>query len=70
MSCCNITYRTFVNEAVTTIPYTGAVPTVTVSYLVDGEWNISVATSIKLVGGNIVVDHGGIATGVVKVIND
>ena len=68
MSCCNNTYHTFVNVATTSVPQTGAVPTVTVSYLIDGEWHISVATSIKLVAGFIEIDHGGVSTGVIKVI--
>lgn len=68
MSCCEYIYRTFVNEAVTTIAYTGDVPTVSILYLIDGEWTMGVAQVIKLVGGNIVIDHGGISTGVAKII--
>jgi len=68
MACCEVIYRTFVNEAVTTVPFTGAVPTVTISYLLDGEWSVSVATVVKIVGGSVVIDHGGIATGLIKIL--
>lgn len=60
--------RLFANETETTIPYQGDVPTVTVAYLEDGVWNISVATVVRMIGGNVIVTHGGPATGVIKII--
>lgn len=68
MACCDAIYRTFVNEAVTTIPFSGAVPTTTVMYLIEGEWTLGVAQVVKILGGNVIVDHGGVMTGIVKII--
>lgn len=76
MSCCPFTETPFVSTASTTIPYDGTygtIPNVQVLYEVDGVWyNMGVLTSIQLIGApgpitSIVVDHGGVATGVVKV---
>lgn len=69
MTCCPTIIQTFANESTTTVPFTGAKPTVTVSYLVDGVWiAIGVATNIKISDTQVVVDHGGPATGLVKLI--
>ena len=68
MTCCTITITPFVSESVTTIPYTGERPTVTVSYLIEGIWQVFVAAVVKLLAGSVVVDHGGPATGVVKIV--
>lgn len=74
MTCCAELIITFTGQATTDIPYAnefGAKPMVTVLYFIDGEWQTSgVFTTIKLQGNptnNIHIDHGGIASGVVKV---
>lgn len=67
-ACCDIKLVTFVNESTTTTPWTGDEPTVSVSYLVDGVWQVFVQTVYKLLPGSIVVDHGGVNTGVIKVL--
>lgn len=69
MTCCETILTPFVNESTTTVPYSGDRPTVTVSYLIDGVWNLFVATVVQLLTGSVVVDHGGASTGVVKIID-
>lgn len=78
MSCCNPTIIPFYNTATTTVTYGpsmqlqyGQVPNVTVSYW-DGTQYISagVMTQIRFVGlpvTQITVDHGGTATGILKI---
>jgi hypothetical protein len=77
--CCNVTIQPFAGVAITAIPWIGDRPTITVSYLVNGVWEaIGVATNIRFIGEpgstelapgpTIIVDHGGIATGVVKLV--
>jgi hypothetical protein len=68
VTCCDPILTPFVNEATTTIPYTGTKPTVSVSYLIDGVWQAFVASVITLLSGSVVVDHGGLSTGVIKIV--
>jgi hypothetical protein len=68
MTCCEVTYTPFTNQATTTVPYSGNRPTVTVSYLIDGIWQVFVASVYKLLAGSVVIDHGGTSTGVVKLV--
>lgn len=68
MTCCDIITQTFVNEAVTTVPYNGNRPTVTVSYLIDGVWQAFVAVQVQLTDTDVIVDHSGPSTGVVKLV--
>lgn len=69
MTCCNIQIIPFVAQASSTIPYTGDKPTVTVSYLVDGAWQaLGYVTNQTLSNTEIVIDHGGPMTGVIKVV--
>lgn len=68
MPCCQISLTPFVNESTTTVPYSGDRPTVSVSYLIDGIWQVFVGTVVKLLAGSVVVDHGGPATGVLKIV--
>lgn len=68
MPCCEPIYHSFVNESVSNVPFNGNVPTVTIAYLVAGQWNISVATSVTMAGGIVTVDHGGSATGIIKIV--
>lgn len=67
MTCCKVTIETFAGEAVTTVDYTGVRPTVEVLYLIDGTWQ-TVASVITITDTQVIVDHGGISTGVVKLI--
>jgi hypothetical protein len=79
MTCCQTTYKPFANVSQTILPWSGNRPTVTVSYLVDGVWvAMGVQTVINIFNGGdpnapadvpvVVVDHGGPATGVVKMV--
>lgn len=78
MTCCTVTYKPFANQSITTLPWAGNRPTVTVSYLVDGVWMaMGVQTVITMVGSPdpsspidpvVRIDHGGPATGVVKMV--
>lgn len=68
MTCCNVILEPFVNQSTTTIPYSGTRPTVSVSYFIDGVWQVFVASVVTLFAGSIVVDHGGLSTGVVRVV--
>lgn len=78
MTCCQVTYKPFANQSITTLPWAGNRPTVTVSYLIDGVWMaMGVQTVITFVGGvgptsttdpAVVINHGGPATGVVKMV--
>lgn len=69
MTCCPTIEQTFVNESTTTVPYTGNKPTVTVAYLIDGVWQAAgVATPITITETEVVVDHGGNQTGVIKLV--
>lgn len=70
MICCNITIESFLAQATTTIPYTGNRPTVSVIYLqADGTFlQAGVMIQINIIGTDVVVDHGGIASGFVKIM--
>lgn len=68
--CCTVNTFPFTDEAVTTIPLDAGGPTVSVYYLQpDGSYQeAGLFTSITLTGTSIVVDHGGPATGFIKVL--
>lgn len=69
MTCCIVTIMPFVNQAATTIPYSGNKPTVTVSYLINGVWQaLGVATVQQIDNTEVRIDHGGIGTGVIKFV--
>jgi len=68
MICCDVITKNFINQSTTTVSFTGDKPTVTVSYLIDGVWQASVAVVVQLLPDSVVVDHGGISTGIVKII--
>lgn len=70
MICCNVTIQSFLNQSSTTIPFTGQRPTVSVIYLqADGTFLQSgVMTQINIAGTQVVVDHGGPASGWIKLI--
>ena len=73
-----MTITTFAGVAITAIPWAGTRPTVSVSYLINGVWQDGVGTVIRFIGEpgslelapgpTIIVDHGGIATGAVKMV--
>lgn len=71
MQCCPNDITPFTNASSTTIPYAGAygdTPTVDVMYEnEDGTFTkAGVFTLISILPGSIVVDHGGPATGFIK----
>lgn len=68
MPCCTTDSYPFTNEAVTTINYYGTRPSVEVAYLnEDDTWTLAgIMTTITFNGTTITVDHGGLASGVVK----
>lgn len=69
MSCCAESITTFAGVSSTTVPYSGNKPMVTVLYMVDGVWTAAgVFTSIKITETQVIVDHGGVATGIIKLI--
>lgn len=70
MICCNVTIQSFLVQSITTIPYTGDKPTVSVIYLQpDGTFlQAGVMTQINIIGSNVVVDHGGPASGFIKIM--
>lgn len=68
MVCCNTQTYNFINEAITVINTDVVNPFIEVFYLVDGTWiQAGVLTQVKYKDGIITVDHGGVATGVIKV---
>lgn len=71
MTCCESILQTFTEELITTVPYNGEFgdePQVDVMYLVGDEWHAAgVFTSISRTPTEITVDHGGEATGVIKI---
>lgn len=73
MSCCPQSITSFAGVSVTNVHYNGeygAEPTVTVVYYQDGAWRSQgVATGVSLIGtpvNTVRVDHGGPATGIIK----
>jgi len=70
MSCCSIITQVFTSEAITTVPYTGDKPTVSVIYLQpDGTFlSMGISTLIDIQAADVVVDHGGSASGIVKLL--
>ncbi len=68
MNCCNNTITSFAVESVTTVPYTGVKPTVSVLYLQpDGSFlQMGVFTQINIQPTSVIINHGGVASGIVK----
>lgn len=68
MSCCAENITNFNNVSITNTPFIGTIqPLVTVLYLVAGEWiSAGISTQIAITPGNVKIDHGGPATGIVK----
>lgn len=66
--CCAVTEQEFTNEVITTVPFTGDEPTVSVYYRqTDGTYREDILTQVVLNGASVVINHGGPATGVVKI---
>lgn len=70
MPCCELNTTNFVNQATTTIAYAGEFgdkPLVEVIYFIDGQWiQQGVFSNIRIQPTQIFIDHGGPATGIVK----
>lgn len=73
MACCNLNTVNFVNQLTTTVAYSGEFgpkPLVEVIYYDDvtEEWTQQgVFTNVRIQPGQIYVDHGGPATGIIKI---
>lgn len=70
MICCTAIIQPFLSEAITTVGYTGNKPTVSVAYLqADGTFISSgIMTQIQITLTDVIIDHGGPASGFVKLI--
>lgn len=70
MSCCTNTIQSFLFASTTTVPYVGNRPTVSVIYLQsDGTFLAAgVFTQINIQPTEVIIDHGGAASGVVKLM--
>ncbi len=71
-ACCVIQVQSFAGEMTTNIPYTGNKPTVSVAYLQpDGTLlTQGVFTQINITATEVIVDHGGLSTGYIKLLTD
>lgn len=67
-TCCTVTLTPFINQASSIVAYSGDRPTVSVSYLIDGVWQVFVASTAKLLANSVEVDHGGLSTGIIKFV--
>lgn len=75
MECCSSTISSFVNQPVSYIPYSaelqqmyGPLPAVDVIYVNElGQYQQGVFSEVKIVSGNIMVNHGGPATGLILI---
>lgn len=73
MTCCNIQTVQFNSQASTVIPYSGARPLIEVAYLnPDGVTytlgSMGVTTLVTFNATDFTVDHGGISTGIIKLL--
>lgn len=68
MTCCIQKIVPFVNKPSTTVPFTGNKPTVSVYYNIEGQWQVSATSVINYGTSSVTVDHGGLSTGIVKLI--
>lgn len=74
MTCCPATIVTFTNQPSSTIGYTGGLaeqygpePNVQVFYKEGTEFVQSEFSEVKFNGSTIIVDHGGLNTGIIKI---
>lgn len=72
MSCCNCTQNfPFFNVSTTSIPWSGQMPGVIVGYLNDDGVSYTqsgIFSEVVITPTSIEVDHGGVYSGIVKVI--
>lgn len=70
MICCNPTIQSFASESISIVNYTGNKPTVSVAYLqTNGTFiTIGVMTQIQVTPTQVIIDHGGLASGYIKLI--
>lgn len=67
MTCCPENITSFAGVSSTYVSYSGQRPTVTVLYYNAGQWTAAgVATGIRITDTQVIVDHGGPATGIIK----
>lgn len=66
MACCNAIIETFGGVTSTFIPWVGSIPNVQVFYFIDGEL-VNSASVVTVDALGVLIDHGGMATGVAKV---
>lgn len=70
MSCCNLNITPFASVSTTTVPWTGNRPTISVAYLqADGTFLVNgMFTQIDFQPTEFIIDHGGPASGFVKIV--
>lgn len=70
MICCPVTTIPFANQSVTVVPYTGERPVVSVAYLnADNTFTLAgIMTNIVFTSTNFTIDHGGPASGIIKLL--
>ncbi len=70
MICCEPIIQNFLSESITTVGYIGNKPTVSVAYLqADGTFiSTGMFTQILITATEVIIDHGGPASGFVKLI--
>ncbi len=70
MTCCPSNITSFAAESITTVPYTGARPIVSVAYLMpDGTFQTAgIFTQIEITPTEIIIDHGEVASGIIKLL--
>lgn len=70
MICCSINITPFASQLTTSVPYSGEKPTVSILYLQpDGSFLVAgVFTSINITPTHVQVDHGGLQSGYIKLL--
>jgi len=70
MTCCTTNITPFNQVATTTINFIGQKPTVSVIYIQPDNTFLQagVFTQINIIGNQVVVDHGGVNSGYVKIM--
>jgi hypothetical protein len=66
MACCPAITQTFGGVTSTFVPWVGSVPRVEVWYFIDGVLQNQVS-NVTVDALGVLVDHGGLATGVIKI---
>ena len=73
MTCCTTTTITFSNVLTSTVPYTGTRPSIEVAYLNDDGvtytlGSMGIDTFVSFDGASFTIDHGGLSTGIIKLL--